>query len=148
MDPTTTTTSTEDARRAIEDRGVTRHVAEQLAQQSTPDLIGAWASYGERHPRMGPGALVNAIRAGHMPPERHRPRQGRPDEDRVPRWLRDKLPEVCDGEGEPHPAAVLAARRIEFRYGRLSAREHSQAIRGAVEDAEAEAAGAPITEPD
>lgn len=153
METTTTTTPTEaqriEAARAIEGCGVVRHVAERLAAEHTPDLLGAWGEHGKRNPRMPPGVIVNAIRAGHMPPQQpRRAGESRADEERVPRWLREKLPEICDKSGEPHPAAVLAARRMEFRHGQLSVREHRQAICGAVEDFELEAAGAPIVEPD
>lgn len=68
----TTTTTPSDAARALEQCGITSHVAQRLAQQQTPDLVGAWARYAQANPSMGPGAVVNAVRSGRRPP---RPRR-------------------------------------------------------------------------
>ncbi|MGO9960031.1 MAG: hypothetical protein ACLP50_29325 [Solirubrobacteraceae bacterium] len=62
--------ATADAARALARCGIAWHVAYKLAAKHTPDLIGAWASYAERNPSMGPGAVVVNVRSGHYPPAR------------------------------------------------------------------------------
>jgi hypothetical protein len=140
------TTTTTEARRALEEHGVAAKMAERLAASHTPDLIGEWCAYKQqpRNRTMGPGALINAIRYGAPPPTVRRPGQGaEQDFHRERDWVRTHLPDLCDSDGQPHHQALVAVMLLEHRHGkgRLSPSEHGEQIRQAVARFEAELAG-------
>src|SRR5215472_602226 len=122
MPRTSTTTTALVSVRALCDCGVAANVAHRLAADHPPELIDAWTDYAASQQGMGPGALIQGIRSGGLPPQPTRQRTVLEEQAEYGRsiqaWLARCFPELDRPGWGPHPAAIAEVIRLHWRHGK------------------------------
>lgn len=118
---------------ALRDRGVTN--PDEFASLDAEVIAETVRWFDAQNGRVGAGVLRIELRNGGRKPP------GKPVLDAeaeygrgIVAWLTENFPELCDPKWGPHPAAVAAVIRLDFRDGKAnrSKRAWGREIRGAV----------------
>lgn len=118
---------------ALRDRGVTN--PDEFAFLDAKAIAETIRWFDAQNGRVGAGVLRIELRNGGRKPAALSLTQREADYGRgIVEWLSENFPELCDPKWGPHPAAVSAVIRLDFRDGKAnrSKRGWGREIRGAV----------------
>lgn len=127
---------TDQLSQALVERGVNPALADALLCDLDPAAVaGTLRWFDDQDGRVGAGVLVAELRAGGKPDYGTTllQRQGDYGEE-ISDWLNEHFPNLRDESGRPHPGAIAAVIRLDYRDGkdRRSASRWGPEIRASV----------------